>query len=156
MRSVSEWDPASEAPPPELSGTELALIEASMAPATREDAGRELMLTLAAFDPPNGNIKAHTAACLEQLEDVPLDLIRAGLKRVRAECTFTPKAAEIRSRVVAEMNERKRLVIKARVAATMAARRRPSIEARTPLTPEQQRVVDEALAGLPQGVRRFA
>jgi hypothetical protein len=72
------------------------------------------------------------------------------------ECKWFPKPSEIRERVVAELGERKRLAAKARVAAMMAARRRPPSETRTPLTPEQQRVLDEAMQRLPQAVRRFA
>jgi hypothetical protein len=140
LRSIAEWSPASDGLMPEISRADIVAFEATLTPAPREAALVALMRTLAGFDPPNGNIQVHTDACLEMLQDVPLDIVRTGLKRVTAECVFTPKPAEIRARVVAELGERKRLVAKARVAVTMAERRRSPEPTRTATDEERQRV----------------
>lgn len=155
MRSVAEWDLAGERAPPSMEGGMLAAIEATLAPASRQDAAEELAMVLSVFDPPTGNIKTHTAACLAMLEDVPLDIVRSAMRRVIAECRFTPKPAEIRQRVEAELYERKRLVAKAKVAAAMAERRRaPST--RSPPTEAEKAKVSEVVSGYVAATRKVA
>lgn len=150
LQSVAEWDPAGERDPPGLDAEAMVEIERSLTPAPRHLAAEELASVLSFFDPPTGNVRAHTEACLNMLADVPLDIVRSAMMRVTAECTFTPKPAEIRKRVDAELGERKRLVIKARVAARMAECRRRERDTRETPTDEERARVSEAVSRLAQ------
>ena len=127
----AEW--TLDADPPPTAERDAAVIRTYCAPADPRQLAIELKLTVDALRPaPKGVDEAAAAeALMEALEDAPLDIAQAALKRVRMECKWFPKPAEIRERVIEELGERKRAALKAEVAASMAARRKP-----TPPRPE--------------------
>ena len=123
----AEWRPADD-DPPATAAADARLLEAHCAPADPRWLAIELKRTVDALRPAPKGIDEGAAsdAMMEALEDAPVDIAEAALKRVRMECKWFPKPAEIRDRVVAELGERKRAAVKARVAADMAARRKPA------------------------------
>ncbi|MGE0714836.1 MAG: hypothetical protein AB7P02_05290 [Alphaproteobacteria bacterium] len=135
-----------------MTGDDVAAIEASMTPADPAVVVRLLARTMAVLPPPDGNARLHTEACIEALDGAPIDLVVEALRRVRLECTFCPRPAEIRRRVEAAVGERKRAVAKARVA---ASRQRHAPAVRTPPTDEDRAAVtallDEAIRGKRMG-----
>ncbi|MBK8246124.1 MAG: hypothetical protein IPK85_01770 [Gemmatimonadetes bacterium] len=137
----AEWSPA-EDEPPVTAEADARLLEAHCAPADPRWLAIELKRTVDALRPAPKGIDEGAAsdAMMEALEDAPVDIAQAALKRVRMECKWFPKAAEIRDRVVAELGERKRAAIKARVAADMAARRKPAPPHRPATEAEKARV----------------
>ena len=135
--------------PPATAERDAAMIRAYCAPADPKLLAVELKRTVDLFPAPNdmSQAAALSEALMEALEDAPLDIAQAALKRVRMECKWFPKPAEVRERVMAEMGERKRAALKAEVAASMAARRRacqPSPE----ITDEDRRRVSELVASI--------
>lgn len=142
------WNPAEDEPPP-TGAADAAMLARHCQPADPRRLAIELKRTVDALRPaPKGvDEEAASEAMMEALEDVPLDIAQAALKRVRMECKWFPKPAEIRERVVAELGERKRAVMKAEVAAAMAARRKAAPPRRPPTEAERAQVA-AAMAGL--------
>ena len=142
----AEWRPADD-DPPATAAADARLLEAHCAPADPRWLAIELKRTVDALRPAPKGIDEGAAsdAMMEALEDAPVDIVQAALKRVRMECKWFPKPAEIRDRVVAELGERKRAAVKARVAADMAARRKPASPPR-PATEDEKARVSEMTA----------
>jgi len=142
----AEWRPADD-DPPATAAADARLLEAHCAPADPRWLAIELKRTVDALRPAPKGIDEGAAsdAMMEALEDAPVDIAEAALKRVRMECKWFPKPAEIRDRVVAELGERKRAAVKARVAADMAARRKPTSPPR-PATEDEKARVSEMTA----------
>jgi hypothetical protein len=117
----AEW--TLDADPPPTAERDAAVIRAHCAPADPRLLAVELKRTVDLFPAPNdpNQSAALSEALMEALEDAPLDIAQAALKRVRMECKWFPKPAEIRERVIEELGERKRAALKAEVAASMAA-----------------------------------
>ena len=137
----AEWSPA-EDDPPLTAEADARILEEHCAPADPRWLAIELKRTIDALRPAPKGIDEGAAsdAMMEALEDAPVDIVQAALKRVRMECKWFPKPAEIRDRIVAELGERKRAAIKARVAADMAARRKPAASYRPATDAEKARV----------------
>ena len=142
----AEWRPADD-DPPATAAADARLLEAHCAPADPRWLAIELKRTVDALRPAPKGIDEGAAsdAMMEALEDAPVDIAEAALKRVRMECKWFPKPAEIRDRVVAELGERKRAAVKARVAADMAARRKPASPPR-PATEDEKARASEMTA----------
>lgn len=122
------------------------MLAAHCRPADPRALAVELKRTLDIFPPhTSGDPGALSDALMEALEDVPLDIAQTALRRVRMECRFTPRPAEIRERVIAELGERKRMALKAAVAADMARRRKEGRPPR-PATEAEKAQVSEMLA----------
>lgn len=155
QQRYAEWDPASDDAPPVTAAEDAAVLDAHCAPADPRLLAVELKRTTDRFPPRKGWDEEDAAAAgdglMEALEDVPLDIAQAALKRVRLECHFFPDPADIRERVVAELGERKRAAMKAKVAADMAARRKEQPPRRPPTDAERAQVA-EAMAGLRRGM----
>ncbi len=84
---------------------ELAVWDAACEPADLQAIAVLLEHTLKLFGLPE-NWDDIAEFYLEALEDVPLDIVRDGLKRIRLESVFFPKPAEIRRALKDKLDER--------------------------------------------------
>ncbi len=146
LRAVANWEVSSGHEPPAVTAADIAAMSEALVPATPQQIAEEVGKAMALYPPPP-NPTMHFAACDALLRDVPLDILRAGILRVIATATFTPRPAEIWAQVEMALGERKRLVDKARVAASMAERRRVS-EPKRPATDEERQRVAALVSGL--------
>jgi len=120
LRRVAEWDPGDDTlSVPAIDRATLAELENTLEPTPVAMIAVEVGAVLAIYDPPKGSIKAHTDACVEALLDMPPDILRNGLRRLRIERCYptAPMPGDFRRACLGELHERRMAVTKARVAA---------------------------------------
>lgn len=146
MRKVAEWDPGDDTlPVPAIDRATLAELESTLEPAPVALIAVEVGAVLAIYDPPKGSIKAHTDACVEALLDMPPDILRDGLRRLRIERCYptAPMPGDFRRACLEALHERWMAVTKARVA---AMRYRPPAPPYRPATDAEKARVSEMTA----------
>ena len=143
MRRVAEWDAGDETlPVPAIDRATLAALEGTLDPAPVAMIAVEVGAVLAVFDPPKASIKAHTDACVEALSDMPPDILREGLRRLKIERCYptAPMPGDFRRACQEALSDRIKAVAKARVAAIRY--RPPPPPRREPTEAEKARVAE--------------
>lgn len=153
LRKVAEWDAGDDTlPVPAVDRATLAALESTLEPAPRALIVREVAELLAMYDPPKASIEVHTKGCVEALLDMPPDILREGLRRLKIERCYpsAPMPGDFRKACQEALSERTRAVVKARVA---ALRYRPSQPRRREPTEAEKARVAELVAGVVRKAR---